>query len=171
MPGWANERPLPSQLYTVAATSGEPKNGNVFVRINEGVSEGITFRDQAIHVSRTWRPGDVVHLELPMPVLLIEGHPSIEDTAGKLAVQRGPIVYAFEAVDNGGSLDGLALGRDAELEADFDSDLLGGMGRITGWATAYGPPRSQPRQVVAVPYFAWANRGAAEMAVWVPALE
>jgi DUF1680 family protein len=171
IPGWALARPVPSQLYRLAATSGRESSENVYIAINEGLTEGITPHQDAFHISRTWHPGDIVHLELPMPVMLIESHPSIEDTAGKLAVQRGPIVYAFESIDNGGSLNGLALGRNAELEAEFDPGFLGGMSLVSGWATAYALPSSEPRRVIAVPYFAWANRGAGEMAVWVPAAE
>ena len=88
----------------------------------------------------------------------------IEDNAGRVALQRGPLVYAVEAIDNGGSALDLEIERGAELVAESRSDLLGGVVALS----ARGSRDGQPETILAVPYFAWANRGPGEMAVWLP---
>jgi len=130
-------------------------------------------------IERTWREGDVVTLRLPMPVERIEAHPAVHDDAGRVALQRGPMVYCLEQADNGPHLRDLALPRDARLEATYDADLLGGVvvirgqGRrrdITAWrGHLYRPAGSATRSltVTAIPYYAWANRGPGEMLVWI----
>ena len=125
-------------------------------------------------ITRRWQKGDVVQLELPMPVRRVLANDGVAENRGKAAIERGPIVYAVEAIDNGGSLKDLRVPLDAALGQEFrrlrtasasldeaqdaksGKDLLGGVVVVTG------------KGVVAVPYFAWANRGKGEMAVWLP---
>jgi DUF1680 family protein len=132
-----------------------------------------------IRIERSWTPGDVVRLDLAMPVERIAAHPAVREDAGKVALQRGPLVYCLEEVDNGPNLPDLALPRDAPLTAAFDEALLGGVvtirgqaqrGELDGWQDAlYKPVRTETRTVpvVAVPYYAWANRAPGEMLVWI----
>ena len=132
-----------------------------------------------IRIDRTWTPGDVVLFELAMPVERIEAHPAVREDAGRVALQRGPLVYCLEEVDNGPNLPDLALPRGAPLEAVWDESLLGGVMTIAGQAqcraldgwedTLYQPVGSglQEVPIVAVPYYAWANREPGEMLVWI----
>ena len=113
---------------------------------------------------RDWAPGDTLHISLNMAVRRVAAHPGVSQNAGKLAIQRGPLVYAAEAIDNSGSVRDLVLPPDAELTARFDPDLLGGLMVIEGTALRDGAKVP----FMAIPYFAWANRGAGEMAVWLP---
>lgn len=131
------------------------------------------------HITRTWRAGDTVELELPMPVERITAHPAVRSAAGRVALQRGPLVYCLEELDNGPYLADVALPADAELTSSFDPGLLGGMVRITGeaqrhrptdWATKLytaDPVSTVTVPLMAVPYFAWGNRGRGEMTVWL----
>ena len=107
-------------------------------------------------IARRWQKGDVVELDLPMPVRRVLAHDGVAENRGKAAIERGPIVYAVEAIDNGGSLKDLRVPLDAALGQELRKNLLGGVVVVTG------------QGVVAVPYFAWANRGKSEMAVWLP---
>jgi DUF1680 family protein len=138
----------------------------------------VTQRGYA-HITRTWRAGDMVDLDLPMPVERITAHPAVRSTAGRVALQRGPLVYCLEERDNGPQLADVALLADTELTAVFDPGLLGGMVRIVGtarrqrpadWTTQLytaDPVETENIRLTAVPYFAWGNRGGGEMTVWL----
>ena len=133
------------------------------------------------HVKRTWKKGDRVELLLPMPVELIQAHPNVRQDAGKVAIQRGPIVYCLEEVDNGRNLHGIALPAGATLRAAFDAKLLGGVTVITGQArkrdtAGWGDElysadagKFKTVNIKAVPYALWANRKPGEMRVWLNA--
>ena len=130
-------------------------------------------------IDRTWSPGDRVTLRMPMPVERVEAHPSVWADCGRAALQRGPLVFCLEQADNGPQLHDIALPREAELTARFDEHLLGGVVVIEGqavrrdpaaWQGAlYGPAGTLEATVPikAIPYYAWANRDAGEMLVWI----
>lgn len=111
-------------------------------------------------ITRTWKPGDVVELELPMEVERIEAHPQVAADAGRVAVQRGPLVYCFEGVDNGNRVANIVLDRDPQFRVERQDKLLGGIRTIQ--ARSRGG-----REVTAVPYFAWDHREPGPMQVWV----
>ncbi len=130
-------------------------------------------------IRRRWEPGDRIELKLPMPVERLEANPAVGADAGRVALQRGPIVYCLEAVDNGADLNDLILPRDAKLTAKFDPKLLGGATVISGRArrvdrrgwkdTLYRPvgTPTRPATLKAVPYCIWDNRRPGEMQVWI----
>jgi DUF1680 family protein len=122
---------------------------------------------------REWKAGDVVELELDMPVERVYADPHVKADVGRVALQRGPVVFCLEDVDNGGHVRNLCLARDAKLTASFDKDLLGGVEVVRGAALAVSrrddrKPRVRRVPFRAVPYFAWDNRAPGEMAVWLP---
>jgi DUF1680 family protein len=130
-------------------------------------------------IRRRWHPGDRIELVLPMPVERALANPAVAADAGRVALQRGPLVYCLEGVDNGAHLDDLVLARNAKLGAKFDANLLGGAVRISGrarradraaWSGAlyrFAGSRTKPATLKAVPYCAWDNRRAGEMLVWI----
>jgi DUF1680 family protein len=124
-----------------------------------------------VSLSRTWKAGDVVRLHLPMSVERIHADPRVKADVGRVALQRGPVVYCLEGGDNPASVRNLALPRDARLEAHFHQDLLGGVVVVTGEALA--ATRSGKRvgsraaRFTAVPYYAWDNRAPGPMVVWL----
>jgi len=129
------------------------------------------------HIRRLWHDGDRVELELPMPVERVYAHPRVRSCAGRLALQRGPIVYCLEQADNGPDLNAIAIPPHAKLRAQREPGLLGGVVTVSGKAmratnaggSLYGTRRARAKSVAfkAVPYYAWANRGPGEMLVWV----
>jgi DUF1680 family protein len=147
------------------------------------------LRNGYIRVHRTWRPGDTVELELPMPVRLMEARPEVRANAGKVAITRGPLVYCLEETDNGRPLSAIAIPRDAALVPRRDPEALNGVtflegpGYVTGtegWNgdLLYRPVDAaaarldrKPVTVRAVPYALWGNREPGEMTVWIRALE
>ena len=133
-------------------------------------------------ISREWTDGDTVELNLSMPVERVMPHPSIRQTAGQVALQRGPLIYCLEEVDNGARLANVIIPDDSELEVSHDNGLLGGVAAITGQALRIEPAeqsaalyRHHSRAAYnesaftfkAVPYYLWANREPGEMRVWL----
>jgi DUF1680 family protein len=132
-------------------------------------------------IHRTWKPGDVVTLDMPMNIRLLEGHPRIEEVRNQVAIKRGPVVYCVETPDlpEGTSILDVYLPERSKLEAQHRPDLLGGMTTIEGEVLlrtdkkdgmyrALGRPNWRQARVQFVPYFAWSNRGTSEMTVWLP---
>ncbi len=121
-------------------------------------------------IGRPWKAGDVLELELPMPALRVKSHPSVKDNIGRVAIQRGPVVYCLEAADNGGRVYHLSLPPTSELTPKHKADLLGGVTVIEGKALAHRKGEALPELVdfTAIPYYAWDNREAGQMMVWVP---
>ncbi|WP_337099738.1 glycoside hydrolase family 127 protein [Paenibacillus sp. YIM B09110] len=131
-------------------------------------------------VEKTWSSGDVVELVLDMPVMRVRSNPLVKYNAGKVALQHGPLVYCVEEADNGAGLGSIMLPVDSELRVSFDKGLAGGLQVISAqalkleykqWGTQLYRTDSSaylaPAEVKFIPYYAWANRGKGEMAVWV----
>lgn len=158
VPGWAREQPVPSNLYRYAGeTPATPS-----IRIN-GTSRSLELEDGYATVTRTWSDGDVVELDLPMDVRRVVAHDSVEADRGKIALTRGPLVYAAEGVDNQGSVLELSVGRDAEIRAEYRHNFLHGVTVLRGQAHR----GSRQESFSAIPYYAWAHRGESEMSVWL----
>ena len=140
-----------------------------------------------VRLRREWRPGDRVELELDMAPRLVAPHPRIDAVRGCLAIERGPLVYSFEQADHGSALDDLTVCPAGPLRDAPPPDALPGIvaveasGRHAPEPTAApgpwpyaplaaGPSRSPgtAQTLLAVPYFAWGNRGAGAMRVWIP---
>ena len=113
---------------------------------------------------RRWGRGDVIDLDLPMPVERRTSPPGVRANAGRVALQRGPLVYCLEGVDHGGRVRHLALLPGSALKAEHREDLLGGVTVITTRSAA--KPQALP--IVAVPFCLWDNRGPGPMIVWIP---
>ncbi len=111
-------------------------------------------------IERTWRPGDCVTLQLDMTVRRIEANPKVEADRGRVALQRGPVVYCFEQADNPAGVQNIMLPREPKFSIEQKSDLLGGIAVIKTTA-------SDGREVTAIPYYAWDHRQPGPMAVWV----
>lgn len=136
-----------------------------------------------IEIRRVWQVGDVVELDLSMPVRKLEANPLVEETLDQVAFQRGPIVYCLESPDlpSGVKLSQIKIPGDLELRARFDSRLLGGVVVLDGKVLTRGgepwgaqlyrdlqPERLQTNSVKFIPYAVWQNRGPSEMSVWLP---
>ncbi len=152
---------------------------NFDVSINGESYNAKTTSDGYLPIDRQWHANDTVELNLDMPVERIHAHPYVRDNLGRSALSRGPLVYCFEDTDNpDGAFETLSLVNDAAVKAVFDSELLGGITLLHGTGTVYDAtdwennlylqkPDLKRMGVTAIPYYAWCNRGAGQMAVWV----
>ncbi|NLD74147.1 MAG: glycoside hydrolase family 127 protein, partial [Chloroflexi bacterium] len=159
IPGWCRTPRL--------AVNGEPV-----------ALEGLVERGYA-RLNRVWETDNLVDLVLPMPIERVRAHPRVAADAGRVALQRGPVVYCLEEHDNGALLNTMALPEDATLTAEYEQNLLGGVVTLTGEALRVDEgawesdlytadlPAARPVSIKAIPYYAWANRGLASMQVWI----
>jgi DUF1680 family protein len=150
------------------------------VRVNGETVDSAVERGY-LRIRRTWRDGDEVVLEMAMPVQRIYADPNVVADRGRVALQRGPVLFCLEEVDDGPTLDSILLPRDAPIAASFEADLLGGVvtlratGSREGSDTADGShpaystdaPALRDFTITAVPYFAWGNRTSGDMQVWI----
>jgi len=151
------------------------------LRVNkEEVELDSLARQGYARIERSWREGDRVQLILDMPVERVRAHPAVRMASGRIALQRGPIVYCLEEVDNGVQpLSRISLPQDAGLSVEHREDLLGGVDVIRGPAAAVDdggwegtlyraePARTRSCEIAAVPYCVWDNRGPGQMLVWL----
>ena len=158
IPGWARNEPVPSDLYRFLNESSE----KVTLKVN-GESVDLNIDKGFARISRRWEKGDIIELGLPMPIRRVVSHENVKDNAGRTAIQRGPVVYCFEGVDNPQGVSKLVLPPDAKLYPEYRGELLGGIVTLKG----QGEMPQKSVEVVAIPYYAWAHRGKSDMAVWL----
>ncbi|EAA7383141.1 glycoside hydrolase family 127 protein [Salmonella enterica subsp. houtenae] len=140
------------------------------------------IRKGYLHIHRDWQEGDTIALTLPMPVRRVYGNPLVRHTAGKVAVQRGPLIYCLEQADNGEALHNLWLPKESKFNAFEGKGLFAnqmliqaeGVRRGTTetppqalWHFDAAPGTAQPHTLTFIPWFSWANRGEGEMRIWV----
>lgn len=133
-------------------------------------------------VTRKWKKGDVVRLEMPMETKLVEANPLVEECRGQVAVQRGPIIYCLESNDlNGVDIDNIAIPVDAKfvpVETNIEGSRIMALETEAvnrsekSWNNTLYREVSKDKNKVKIrliPYYAWGNRGKSEMTVWIPA--
>ena len=169
IPGWAHNEAAPSELYRFLDKVEEP----VVLKLN-GKPVPLKLENGYVALNRNWKKGDVIELTLPMPVRRVVANELVNADRGRVALQRGPIVYCAEWPDNpGGRVRNLLLPDSAKLSTEFKPDLLNGVTVIKSRAfglslDAQGKVLKAEQDFTAIPYYAWANRGRGEMLVWIP---
>lgn len=169
IPGWAHDEVLPGDLYRfLDKVAAQP-----VVKVN-GSPVSLALDKGYVTIDRTWKRGDAIQVALPMPVRRIAANQQVAADKGRVALQRGPIVYCAEWPDNpNGHVRNLMLPDDSSLTAEFKPDLLNGVAVIKGRAVALahqkdGTISKTSQDFTAIPYCVWANRGPGEMTVWIP---
>jgi DUF1680 family protein len=172
IPGWARNQPIATDLYRFTDNSGAVP----VLKVN-GKTVPVKLDKGYVAIARTWNKGDVIELSLPMPVRRVVANGQVVADRGRVAIQRGPVVYAAEWVDNpNGKVRNLMLPDNAVLTAEYRPDMLKGVEVIKGKAVALnknaqGETLKTEQAFTAIPYYAWANRGRGEMTVWLPTSE
>lgn len=132
------------------------------------------------YIPGPWNKGDVISIRFPMRVMQIAANPKVVNVSGKIALMRGPLVYCLESHDNRFNIFDLTLPREARIFEEADLEIAGltvkaikGRGLLhpaSDWEDRLYQPYSsdwEEMDFIAIPYFAWANRGSADMTVWI----
>lgn len=168
IPAWARSEPLPGGLYRF----GDAASSEASLELN-GQPIPLTLEHGYALIRRTWSAEDKLVLRLPMNVRRVLAREEVAANRGRVALQRGPIVYAFEQHDNPGTpIPGLSLLDTASVEVVSSDGALAAFPhlRTTGAVTIAEPSGQKTKDgvpLVAIPYALWSNRGPANMAVWI----
>lgn len=155
IPGWAGNRPVPGDLYTyVNAEKNKP-----VIKINGTETSFETEKGFAV-ISREWTPGDEIELILPMEVKKVKTNDLVTENRGKVAIERGPLVYCLEEIDNP-DIDLIQVSKNTSFSTRFDDKLLNGIEVIEA------SDENRNMKFKAIPYYIWNNRGANKMNVWL----
>ncbi|WP_223649661.1 glycoside hydrolase family 127 protein [Hymenobacter psoromatis] len=169
IPGWARNEAMPSNLYTFEQPSAE----RATIKIN-GKLVAYPLQNGYAVLSRKWHKHDVVEVNLSLEVRRVHANPLVKDDLGKVALQRGPVMYCAEWADNNGKTSNIVVPTGTTFAASYQPQLLHGVETLTATVpvvlvAANGTSVSTtPRTLLAIPYYAWANRGKGEMTVWFP---
>lgn len=171
----------PEEPFTLALRIPSWSYGQAVMKIN-GVLTTYAKVNGYASVTRSWKQGDIVEWELALEATFIAAHPEIRANTGKVAIERGPLVYCLEEMDNSTPLSTVSISSGQLLSSHYDAKMLGGamviealgsVDEITSWSadTPYRPLSLQrasvPVKLKAVPYYLWGNRGLGEMTVWI----
>ena len=169
IPGWATNTPVPGDLYAFADNNSEPVtilvNGSPFVYKNE--------LGYAV-IDREWKKGDVVTMDLPMPVRKLVAKADVTANINRLALERGPLVYCVERKDNSEGVWNLLLPANTTFTATSSNVLTEKIVALQAQAPVIIPSAdgaavsTQTTTITAIPYYTWANRGGNAMEVWLP---
>lgn len=169
IPGWAQGTPIPGETYKYL----QPSATSFQLTLNGKEVPYVMSNGYAV-IDRVWNKNDVINLVLPMEVRKIVASDNVKEDIGKVALQRGPLVYCFEHPDNNGSAMNIILPDNATATTKFREDLLGGVmtiqcdASVVRASTDGSSVETVKEKITAIPYFTWANRGEGQMQVWVP---
>jgi uncharacterized protein len=169
VPGWARDEAAPGGLYRFTDGAGPPAT----LKVN-GKTVPIQLDKGYARLDRSWKKGDMIELNLPMPVRRVAANEAVQADRGRVALQRGPIVYCAESPDYAsGHVRNFMLPEGEPLTGDFEPHLLNGVEVLRGKAFVVsqdndGKLARTAEAFQAIPYYAWANRGRSEMMVWIP---
>jgi len=155
VPGWARGTVLGGQELYYYEDGPQSETGNGIRLSLNGQAYEINIQDGWIVVEREWNPGDKLELLLPMPVRKVLCNNHVAENRGKAALMRGPLVYCVEQRDADQPLENITLGDPAHMEVRYEKNVLNGIVTLRG------------DKFTAIPYYAWSNRGANPMKVWL----
>ena len=169
IPGWAQNEAMPSNLYQYENTSSQ----KVAISVNGRQVVYQVEHGYAV-ISKKWKKNDQITVNLPMEVRRVAALDKLDDDQGKVALQRGPIMYCAEWKDNNGQACNIIVPRDAVFSSAYEANLLNGV--LVLKANVKSVQIDQTGQnintkdatLTAIPYYSWANRGKGEMTVWFP---
>jgi len=169
IPGWAQNQAMPSDLYSYERHLSQ----KIVITVN-GKRVDYQMKNGYAVIGKKWKKNDEVRLTLPMEVRRVVANAAVPDDNGKVALQRGPIMYCAEWKDNDGKAGNIIIPKGTAFTAEFEPSLLNGVMVLKGQVKAVDlDERAQTittanRTMTAIPYYSWANRGKGEMTVWFP---
>jgi len=167
IPGWAQNIVVPSDLYQFENTSA----AKPVIKVN-GQPVEYNIQNGYAMIAGTWKKNDVVNVDLPMEVKRINANKNLKDDIGKVALQRGPLVYCAEWPDNNGKTSNIIVPAGTQFTNEFKPDLLNGVMVLKAAVPVVIVNNNNISTVkqsfTAIPYYSWANRGKGEMMIWFP---
>jgi DUF1680 family protein len=169
IPGWSQNEAMPSDLYSFQ----QDLKKKVIIKVNGEVVDYKIENGYAI-LKRTWHKNDKVEVALPMEIQKVVANNKVKDDVGKIALQRGPLIYCAEWLDNNGKAANIMLPANTVFSSEFNPNKLNGIEEIKAQVPAVvigndgGDLKTIQQSFVAIPYYAWANRGKGEMMIWFP---
>jgi hypothetical protein len=168
IPGWAQNSAVPSNLYKFDNNS----SSSTEIKVN-GVKVAYTMQNGYAVINKAWSKNDVVEVNLPMEVRRVLASDSVKNDIGKVALQRGPIMYCAEWADNNGKTSNIIIPANTTFTSEFKPDVLNGIMTLKAEVPVVTftdeSIATQKQHFTAIPYYSWANRGKGEMTVWFPA--
>ncbi len=169
IPGWVQGQAMPSDLY---AFSNSPDK-KIIIVINGKPTDYAMEQGYAV-ITKVWKKGDVIRLQLPMTVQKIISNEKLVNNKGKMALQFGPIIYCLESPDNFGLTSNIIIPEQSKFWPEYQRSLLNGVMTLKGEGLAImvdsvnNIVSTKAQTITAIPYYAWAHRGKGEMNVWIP---
>ena len=169
IPGWAQNQAIPSDLYTYEQSSAQ----KIEIKVN-GKAVDYQIKNGYAVVSKKWEKNDKVELNLPMDVQRVVANNKLNDDNGKVALQRGPIIYCAEWKDNDGKAGNIIIPKETVFTTEYQPSLLNGVMVLKAGIKSVNIDETtqsistQNKTLTAIPYYSWANRGKGEMTVWFP---
>ena len=168
IPGWLKEA-APGSLYHYTNSTA----GKMRILVN---GKQINYREENGYavISRPWKKGDNIQMEIPMEVRTIASRAELKQNDQRIALQYGPLVYCVEGKDNNGKAWNFIVPRETKWEVSYEPEMLGGVNTISFDALVMMPADNGnsvsmvSKPIKAIPYFGWNNRGPGEMQVWLP---
>jgi hypothetical protein len=163
VPGWAREEPIPLGLYRYL----DKGNKTISIKINGKDQKIILDKGYAV-IQKKWQTNDEISLDFPMEIRRLLADERVKEDNGCIALERGPLVFCVEGIDNNGKTSNIILPDKSQLTSRYIIDLLGGITVIEGKAkTVDDKGVASVSGFTAIPYFAWLNRGPGEMDIWL----
>jgi DUF1680 family protein len=168
IPGWAQNTAIPSDLYKYESnSSAQPE-----IKVNGQKAEYSMQNGYAV-IRGAWKKNDVIEVVLPMEIKKVLANDNVKNDIGKIALQRGPIMYCAEWVDNNSRTSNLIIPPNTVFTSEFNPSILNGVMTLKAIVPAViitnnNNVSTQKQSFTAIPYYSWANRGKGEMTVWFP---
>jgi hypothetical protein len=169
IPGWARGEAMPTDLYSFK----DSLNSKTAILVNGKSVEFVAEKGYSV-LKRSWKNGDVIEVKLPMEIRKVASSENVRGNIGKLAVQRGPLMYCAEGIDNNGKTSNILLPVNSSFTYKNEPGLLNGVILLEASLPVVNIDESKneintaQQNVKLIPYFSWANRGKSEMNVWFP---
>ncbi len=169
IPGWARNEAMPSGLYSFEKNSDE----KVSISVN-GKEVSYEIKNGYAVLNRKWKKNDLIEVKLPMQVRRVLANPQVKNDIGKIALQRGPIIYCAEWLDNNGKASNIVIPANTDFQAKYNPAVLKGIETLQAEVPAViindngENIETKTQNFTAIPYYAWANRGKGEMMLWFP---
>jgi DUF1680 family protein len=169
IPGWAGNIASPGELYSYTNKLETP----VVIKVN-GVATTFKTENGYAVIDKAWKKGDVVEMNIPMPVRMIESRGELKFNNNRVALQRGPLIYCVEGADNDGKAWNLIVPANSTFNTVkstvLSENIIALQGQlpvvnVSGDGTSL---QTSTKTITAIPYYSWCNRGSNQMQVWLP---